>query len=78
MKREDFRPTGYITITNVCSMLVQVVREGGEYFVYSCFSYEGDKSSTVTKSVIKSNHSGNPYFCKGRTRYYLADIMKLK
>ena len=78
MKKEDFHPTGYIAITNVCTLLVQIVREGGEYFVYSCFSYEGDKSSTVTKSVIKSNRSGNPYFCKGRTRYYLADIMKLK
>ena len=78
MKKENFHPTGYITITNVCTLLVQIVREGGEYFVYSYFSYEGDKSSTVTKSVIKSNRSGNPYFCKGRTRYYLADIMKLK
>ena len=64
MKKEDFRPTGYITITNVCTLLVQIVREGGEYFVYSYFSYEGDKSSTVTKSVIKSNRSGNPYFAK--------------
>ena len=37
MKREDFRPTGYITITNVCTLLVQVVREGGEYFIYAVF-----------------------------------------
>lgn len=78
MKKADFHPTGYITITNVCTLLVQIVHECGEFFVYSYFSYEGGESSPITKSVIKRNGRGNQYFCKGRTRYYLADIMKLK
>lgn len=79
MKKSEFRPEGYVSITNCVTLLVQIVHEEGKTFAYTAFSSGGSISDHfITRSRIRFDKDDNMYFMKGRDKYYLSEVMKIK
>ena len=75
--KREFKPTHYLDISVEVTLLIEVVVENGECFVYGAYYDNFNRSfDKVTKSSVRNNRYGNSYFIKNHQRYYLADFLK--
>lgn len=75
-----FKPMAYKPIFADFILYIMVTDRGGDTVVYSkgvCTSNDsGDKRAT--RSYVKYDHKGRPYFLRRRQKFYLSEFMRCK
>lgn len=70
MKKEEFKPNGYLTISNLGGVEI-MINYTGESIIYSWYG----KISRRWQS-IKYDNNGDPYFTIYGRKYYLNQFMR--
>lgn len=70
MKKEDFKPCGYLTICNLGGIEV-MINNSGDAVIYSWFGKVARRWQPIKQSA-----KGRDYFTINNKRYYLDEFMR--
>ena len=73
---ENTQPVGVLTLCNWGGVEVLDIIEGCDIYIVACFNF-GTGRQKIRRHKVCYTPAGREYFWKGRTRYYLDDIMRV-